>query len=73
MMLAKAAVKEFLIRQYDVAAAYLYGELEETVHMEPPLGLVKDARKVCRVRKSIYGLSQSGHQWSREINTINPH
>ena len=66
MMLAIAA-KGFQIRQYDVTAAYLYGELEETVHIESP-GLVKDAEKVCRLRKSIYGLPQSGYQWNREIN-----
>ena len=56
MTLAIAATKGFQIRQYDVAAAYHYGELEETVDMEPPPGFVENAGKACTLRKSIYGL-----------------
>lgn len=48
-------------RQIDVKTAYLYGDLEEEVYMEPPEGLdgiPKD--HVLLLVKALYGLKQAG-------------
>ena len=43
----------------DIITAYLAGELEEEIYMELPAGLPNSGRKVCRLRKGLYGLKQS--------------
>jgi len=45
--------------QVDIKAASLYGELEETIFVEPPEGSDIPHGKVIRLRKSLYGLRQS--------------
>ena len=68
MLLAIAADKDWHIHQMDVVSAYLAGELEEEIYMEPPEGLPYDQsnskRIVCRLVKGLYGLKQSGRVWN---------
>jgi hypothetical protein len=45
--------------QVDIVAAFLNGELEETIYMEPPEGSNIPAGYVLRLKKSLYGLKQS--------------
>ncbi|KAE8731219.1 Detected protein of unknown function [Hibiscus syriacus] len=65
VLLSLAANLDCTLRQFDVKNAFLNGELEEEVFMEVPLGfdeLKKDGR-VCKLKKSIYGLKQSPRAW----------
>lgn len=52
----------------DVKTAFLNGTLEETIYMEIPEGMDVDAetkrKKVCKLRKSIYGLKVSSKRWN---------
>jgi hypothetical protein len=58
--------------QADVKAAYLYGNLNEVIYMEQPPGFQIKGKenKVCLLKKSIYGLHQSGREWHIELNKI---
>ena len=52
----------------DIVSAYLNGTLKETVYMEQPPNF-DDLEKprcqyVCRLRKTLYGLQQSGKEWN---------
>lgn len=52
------------LMQLDVKNAFLYGDLEEVVFMEPPPGFNNGvAGQVCRLRKALYGLKQSLRAW----------
>ena len=44
--------------QMDVKTAFLNGELDEEIYMDQPIGFVADGqeRKVCKLKRSIYGL-----------------
>ncbi|KAL4387075.1 hypothetical protein GQ457_09G017810 [Hibiscus cannabinus] len=55
------AFHDYEIWQMDVKTAFLNGKLEEDVYMTQPEGFVipEDARKVCKLQRSIYGLKQA--------------
>lgn len=57
------AVENLEMIQFDVKTAFLFGDLEETIYMEPPLGFEIDNR-VCLLKKSLYGLKQAPRQWN---------
>ncbi|GBN73280.1 Retrovirus-related Pol polyprotein from transposon TNT 1-94 [Araneus ventricosus] len=56
--------------QIDINNTYLYANLDEVIYMSQPEGLVVEADKVCRLKKAIYGLHQSGRQWFLEMDNV---
>nr|GAT44721.1 predicted protein [Mycena chlorophos] len=52
----------------DIRGAYLNGELKEEVYMRQPPGFEDGTGRVWRLKKSIYGLHQSGRDWNREFD-----
>lgn len=69
-LLALGNEERMQMRQLDVKTAYLHGELEEEVYMEPPPGCPNVASNVCRLNKAIYGLKQAGRTWYRTLDRI---
>ncbi|KAK3880550.1 hypothetical protein Pcinc_014947 [Petrolisthes cinctipes] len=67
-MLLQLAVQENLqIHQMDVKTAYLNADIDCDIYLEQPEGFVKTNEKgdklVCKLKKSLYGLKQSGRNW----------
>jgi len=55
--------------QLDVKKAFLYWDLQEEVYMEQPPGYVAQGEtKVCRLKKTIYGLKQSPKAWFEKFS-----
>lgn len=72
IVLALAVQHELLIHHIDIVAAYLNGDLEDDVYMEQP-PMFKDPnneRKVCKLKKALYGLRQAGREWNRKVTEI---
>ena len=57
-MVAQLDIK---LSQIDVNTAFLNDNLEEEIYMDQPIGFVPKGQedKVCRLKRSIYGLKQS--------------
>jgi hypothetical protein len=56
--------------QIDIKAAFLNGDLEETIYMTPPEGSRIPATKVLRLRKTLYGLKQSPRCFNIALDTV---
>jgi hypothetical protein len=61
VLLAIASYFDYEVWQMDVKTAFLNGNIEEELYMVQPEGFVdpKDANKVCKLQRSIYGLKQA--------------
>ena len=71
-MLAIAAYYDYEIWQMDVKTAFLNGDIDEELYMIQPKGFVdpKDANKVCKLQRSIYGLKQASRSWNLRFDEV---
>lgn len=69
-ILAIAAKNRFVMKQFDVTTAFLYGELEENVYMQQPIGFDDGSGKVCKLQKSLYGLKQASRCWNLKFKSF---
>ena len=72
ILLAIASYFDYEIWQMDVKTAFLNGNIEEELYMVQPEGFVdpKDARKVCKLQRSIYGLKQASRSWNLCLDEV---
>lgn len=54
--------------QVDIVAAFLNGDLEEEIYLEPPEGSDIPANQVLKLRKSLYGLKQSPRCFNKALD-----
>ena len=61
LVLAIVANLNLELYQMDIKIAFLNGELDEEIYMDQPIGFVTKGQehKVCKLKRSIYGLKQS--------------
>ena len=54
----------------DIKGAFLNGKIEEEIYMRQPPGYETDKSKVCRLRRSLYGLKQAGREWNKRFRSF---
>ena len=74
-ILAIAALYDLEIEQMDVVTAFLNGECEEELYVEPPPGLelpdgYKKSEFACRLLKALYGLKQAPRLWQKKLASV---
>ncbi|RVW76743.1 Retrovirus-related Pol polyprotein from transposon TNT 1-94 [Vitis vinifera] len=72
VLLSLAANLDWSLHQLDVKNAFLNGDLEEEVYMDIPavFETTSNFNKVCRLRKSLYGLKQSPKAWFERFTKV---
>jgi hypothetical protein len=72
VLLAFAIYFDYKIWQMDVKTAFLNGNIKEELYMVQPEGFVdpKDANKVCKLQRSIYGLKQASQSWNLHFEEV---
>ena len=68
MLIAYAAQFRMRIHQMDVVTAFLQGDVDTELYMEQPVGYDDGSGRVCRLKRSIYGLKQAGRQWNLKLD-----
>lgn len=68
IFLTIAAQKNQIVHQWDVQTAFLAGKLEETIYMEQPDGFNDGTNRVCKLKRSLYGLKQSSRCWNQKFS-----
>lgn len=62
---------DLIIHQMDVKTAYLHAPIEEEIYMDQPEGFEQTEsgeNLVYKLKKSLYGLKQSGRNWYKLLN-----
>jgi transposase InsO family protein len=70
VMLSMAAKRKLAVFHYDAKTAFLNGTLSEEIYMSQPRGfeIPGGETKVCRLKKSLYGLKQAARCWNEALN-----
>jgi hypothetical protein len=70
IIMALVAHFDLELHQIDVKTTFLNGDLEEEVYMKQPEGFDNDSKRVCKLKKSIYGLKQASRQWYIKFHKV---
>ncbi|GJY85814.1 putative RNA-directed DNA polymerase [Tanacetum coccineum] len=70
ILISIAAYYDYEIWQMDVKTAFLNGYLDEDIYMVQPEGFIdpNHPRKVCKLKRSIYGLKQASRSWNKRFD-----
>jgi hypothetical protein len=70
LLLALAAHSKWEVHHMDVKSAFLNGVLTEEVYVQKPprFAIVKDASKVLKLDKALYGLRQAPRAWNAKLD-----
>ena len=63
-----AAEFNLSVSQMDVKTAFLNAPIDCEIYVQQPKGFEKPGGLVCRLKKSLYGLKQSGRLWNNTLH-----
>lgn len=70
VLLTMVVKNNWIIHQLDVNNTFLHGDLEEEIYMKVPQGFrKKNDTRVCKLKKSLYGLKKASWNWYHKFTT----
>lgn len=70
VLIAIAASRNYHITKFDIETAFLHGELQEDIYMYLSEGYRQETGKICKLKKTLYGLKQASIQWNKKFTGI---
>lgn len=67
-LMALAVRYKLKIEQMDAVTAFLQGDIDETIYMRQPEMYDDGSGRVCKLKRSIYGLKQASRQWNLKLS-----
>jgi Reverse transcriptase (RNA-dependent DNA polymerase) len=67
IVLATAFSKHWFVHQLNVKSAFLNGYIDEEIYMKLPPQYSRADGKVCKLKRSIYGLRQETRAWNKRL------
>lgn len=67
LFFAIAAYMRWHCHQMDVKTAFLNGDVDEDIYVEPPDGYPEAEGRVLKLNRSLYGLKQAPRQWYQKL------
>lgn len=67
LLFSIAAQFNLKFKQFDIATAFLHGEVSEELYLKPPEGLDVPDGYTCKLNKSLYGLRQAPRCWNEKF------
>lgn len=69
-LIALAVKLALKIDQMDAVSAFLQGELSDEIYLFQPEEFDDGSKKVCRLKKGIYGLKQASRVWNKKLDGV---
>ncbi|CAI7835333.1 unnamed protein product [Closterium sp. NIES-54] len=70
IFLSVVAALDLHVMQLDMKNAYLRSKLDRVLHMEQPSHYNDSTNRVCKLKKSLYGLKQSPLLWYSALDSV---
>lgn len=72
LLMSIAVQKRWKVEQIDIRNAYVNSAIDTDLYIEQPEGFIWEDKKkfVLKLKKSLYGLKQSGNVWNKCINEV---
>ena len=70
ILLTLTANRGWSLQQFDEKNVFLHGNLDEEIYMEVPLRFEFEKNKVCKLKKTLYGLKQSPRAWFGRVARV---
>jgi len=70
LLFSVCAQYEMHFKQFDITTAFLNGDIEEELYLDPPEGLTVPEGSTCRLRRSLYGLKQAPRCWNTKFSEM---
>jgi len=67
-LLAVAAARNYAVERFDVSTAFLYGQVDEDIYLEPPEGVQIAKNECLKLNKALYGLKQAPRIWNSHFD-----
>ena len=69
-MITLATHYDLAVVQFDVKTAFLYGEIDEEVYIQPPQGVCIGSQQALKLQKGLYGLKQAPRLWNNKFKQV---
>ncbi|KAL0315160.1 UNVERIFIED_CONTAM: Retrovirus-related Pol polyprotein from transposon RE1 [Sesamum calycinum] len=67
VFLAVTTARGWPLSHLDINNTFLHETLDENIYMEAPEGYETEPGKVCKLKKSLYGLKQASREWNQKF------